>query len=74
MDNSSREHEKEVFEIIWHREGGSPEGGSEEGPITDGSEFPNPTGERMEPEQSIDEAQTSVDCDDQVVTKTGEVY
>ena len=74
MDNSGREREEELFEIIRHREGGSPEGGSEEGPITDGSEFLNPTGEGIEPEQSIDEAQTSVDCDNEAITKTGEVY
>ena len=69
MDNSGREREEEVFEIIRHREGGS-----EEGPITDGLEFLNPTGDGMEPEQSRDEAQTSVDCDDEAITKTGEVY
>ena len=56
MDNNGREREAEVFEIIRHREGGSPEGGSEEGPITDGSEFLNPTGDGMEPEQSRDKA------------------
>jgi hypothetical protein len=82
MDNSGREREEDMFELIRHTEGGSsPEGGSEEeGPITDGSEFLNPTGEGMEPEQIRDEAQTSVDCDDDdhnvgpVVTKSGEVY
>ena len=82
MDNSGREREEDIFELIRHTEGGSlPEGGSEEeDPITDGSEFLNLTGEGMEPEQIRDEAQTSVDFDDDdhnvehVVTKSGEVY
>ena len=70
MDNSGGEREEEVFDIIRH-----PEAGAEDGEIGDGSEFLNETGEGMgEPEQSIDEAQTSVDCDDQAVTKIGEVY
>ena len=69
MDNSGREREEDIFEIIRHTECGS-----EEGPITDGSEFLNPTGDGMEPEQSRDEAQTSDDCDDEAVTKTGKVY
>ena len=78
MDNSGRDNEEDVFDIIRHTEGGAPEGGEEEVPITDVSEFLNNTGEGMEPEQT-DEAQTSFDCDDDdhnvgpVVTKSGEV-
>ena len=77
MDNSSRENEDHMFDMIRDGEGGAPEGGQEE-PITDGSEFLNLTGDGMEPEQT-DEAQTSIDCDDDdnvglVVTKSGEVY
>ena len=55
MDNNDREFEEDMLAII--RE-------EKEGPTTDGSEFLNPTGEGMEPEQIRDEAQTSVDCDD----------
>jgi hypothetical protein len=77
MDNSGRENEPQMFDIIRHGEGGVPEGG-EEGPTTDGSEFLNLTGDGMEPEETV-EAQTSIDCDDDhnvgpVVTKSGEVY
>ena len=83
MDNSGRELEEDMFELIRHTEGGSSHvgGSEEEGPITDGSEFLNPTGEGMEPEQIRDEVQPSVDCDDDdhhnvgpVITKSGEVY
>ena len=76
MDNSGREREEDMFELIRHTEGGS----EEEDPITDGSEFLNPTDEGMESEQIRDEAQTSVDCDDDdhnvgpVVTQFGEVH
>ena len=81
MDNNGRECEEDLFEIIRHTEGGAPEGGAEdEGPITDGSEWLNETGDGIEPEQR-DEAETSVDCDDvdshnvgPAVTKSGEVY
>ena len=81
MDNLGRYNEEDMFAIIRDTEGGSPEGGSEEeDPTTDGSEFLNLAGEGMEPEQIRDEAQTSVDCDDDdhnvgpVVTKSGEVH
>jgi hypothetical protein len=83
MDNSGRENEPEMFDIIRHGEGGVPEGGDreeeeeeEEGRTTDGSEFLNPTGEGMEPEETV-EAQTSTDCDDDHnvgPAVTGEVY
>ena len=80
MDNSARENEPVMFDIIRHGEGGVPEGGNweeeEEGRTTDGSEFLNPTGEGMEPEETV-EAQTSTDCnDDHNVgpAVTGEVY
>ena len=79
MDNSGREREEEVFDIIRQPEGGALEGGAEEGPAIDGSEFLNETGEGLELEQR-DEAQTSVDCDDDshnvgpAVTKSCEVY
>ena len=73
MDNSGRDNEEDVFDIIRHAEGGE-----EEGPTTDGLEFLNPIGDGMEPEETV-EAQTSIDCDDDhnvgpVVTKSGEVY
>ena len=76
MDNLGRNNEEDIFAIIRDTEGGS----EEEGPTTNGSEFLNLTGEGMEPEQIRDEAQTSVDCDDDdhnvgpVVTKSGEVH
>ena len=85
MDNSGRENEPVMFDIIRHGEGGVPEGGvpvggdreeEEEGRTTDGSEFLNPTGEGMEPEETV-EAQTSTDCDDDHnvgPAVTGEVY
>ena len=79
MDNSGRENEPVMFDIIRHGEGGVPEGREEEeeGRTTDGSEFLNPTGEGMEPEETV-EAQTSTDCDDDVhnvgPAVTGEVY
>ena len=81
MDNSGRENEPVMFDIIRHGKGGVPEGGDreeeEEGRTTDGSEFLNPTGEGMEPEETV-EAQTSTDCDDDVhnvgPAVTGEVY
>ena len=79
MDNSGREREEEVFNIIRQPKGGALEGGAEEGPATDRSEFLNETGEGLQPKQR-DEAQTSVDCDDDshivgpAVTKSCEVY
>ena len=76
MDNSGRENEPVMFDIIRHGEGGDREE-EEEGRTTDGSEFLNPTGEGMEPEETV-EAQTSTDCDDDVhnvgLAVTGEVY
>ena len=76
MDNSGRENEHQLFDIIRHGEGGDREE-EEEGRTTDGSEFLNPTGEGMEPEETV-EAQTSTDCDDDVhnvgPAVTGEVY
>ena len=76
MDNSVRENEPVMFDIIRHGEGGDREE-EEEGRTTDGSEFFNPTGEGMEPEETV-EAQTSTDCDDDVhnvgPVVTGEVY
>ena len=76
MDNSGRENEPVMFDIIRHGEGGDREE-EEEGRTTDGSEFLNPTGEGMEPEETV-EAQTSTDCDDDVhnvgPAVTGEVY
>ena len=81
MDNSGRENEPIMFDIIRHGEGRVPEGEDreeeEEGRTTDGSEFLNPTGEGMESEETV-EAQTSTDCDDDVhnvgPAVTGEVY
>ena len=75
MDNSGRENEPVMFDIIRHGEGGDREE-EEEGRTTDGSEFLNPTGEGMEPEETV-EAQTSTDCDDDHnvgPAVTGEVY
>ena len=76
MDNSGRENEPVMFDIIRHGEGGDREE-EEEGRTTDGSEFLNPTGEGMEPEETV-EAQTSTDCDDDIhnvgPAVTGEVY
>ena len=76
MDNSGRDNEPVMFDIIRHGEGGDREE-EEEGRTTDGSEFLNPTGEGMEPEETV-EAQTSTDCDDDVhnvgPAVTGEVY
>ena len=76
MDNSGRENEPVMFDIIRHGEGGDREE-EEEGRTTDGSEFLNPTGEGMEPEETV-EAETSTDCDDDVhnvgPAVTGEVY
>ena len=75
MDNSGRENEPVMFDIIRHGEGGDREE-EEEGRTTDGSEFLNPTGEGMEPEETV-EAQTSTDCDDVHnvgSAVTGEVY
>ena len=76
MDNSGRENEPVMFDIIRHGEGGDREE-EEEGRTTDGSEFLNPTGEGMEPEET-GEAETSTDCDDDVhnvgPAVTGEVY
>ena len=80
MDNIDRAFEEEMLDIIRLAEGGAPEGGEEEVPITDGSEFLNNDGEGMERPEQTDEAQTSADFDDDdhnvehVVTKSGEVY
>ena len=78
MDNSGRESEPQMFDIIRDGEGGVPEGGEEEeeGRTTDSSKFLSLTGEGMEPEETI-EAQTSTDCDDDHNVGravTGEVY
>ena len=77
MDNSGRENEPVMFDIIRHGEGSGDREEEEEGRTTDGSEFLNPTGEGMEPEDTV-EAQTSTDCDDDVhnvrPAVTGEVY
>ena len=75
MDNSGRENEPVMFDIIRYGEGGDREE-EEEGRTTDGSEYLNPTGEGMEPEETV-EAQTSTDCDDDHnvgPAVTGEVY
>ena len=80
MDNSSREKEPEMFDIIRVGEGGVPGGEEQEEPNTnvDVSDFLNLTGDGMEPEESVEE-QTSIDCDDDdnvgpVVTKSVKVY
>ena len=55
MDNSGRDREEDMFDIIRH-----PEGGAEDGGAGDGSEFLNDTGEGMEEPEQRDEAQTSL--------------
>ena len=68
----SRLHENEVFDIV--RE---PVGGAEAGGTEDGSEFLNDSGPGMEEEQR-DEAQTSIECNDDSLLcappQSGEVY
>ena len=68
----SRHGENEVFDIL--RE---PVGGAEAGGTEDGSEFLNDSGPGMEEEQR-DEAQTSIECNDNSLIcappQSGEVY
>jgi len=74
--DGGRDREEELFEII--HGGGAHDGGADDGGAEDGSQFLNESGEGMELER-IDEAQTSIDCDDGSqnvgpLTKSGEVY
>ena len=68
MDNSGRENEPEMFDMIRGAgEGGVPGGEEQEEPNTnvDVSDFLNLTGDGMEPEESDGrEPEESVDCDD----------
>ena len=79
MDNSGRENEHQILDIIWHGEGGVPEGGEEEEPNTnvDISDFLNLTrGDGMEQEESDGREEPedeSVDCDDDD-NVVGQVY
>ena len=72
MDHfNNRDNEEDIFAIVWQSE----VGGAEDIGAEDGSQFLNESGQGMELE---DEAQTSIECDDDSQTgghpQSGEVY
>ena len=78
MDNfNNRDHEEDMFALIRQPEGGVEVTGAEDGGAEDVSQFLNESGPGMELERR-DEAQTSIECDDDSETgghpPFGEVY
>ena len=78
MDNFNiRDHEEDIFAILRQPEGGAEVSGAEDSGAKDGSQFLNEFGPGMELERR-DEAQTSIECDDDSETgghpPSGEVY